>query len=66
MTEGTEQPLSGRPPGAATARGSAGATVDVIIPVYRGLEETRACIESVLAAPCRTARQIIVIDDASP
>lgn len=40
--------------------------VDVIIPVYRGLGETRACIESVLASRCRTAAQIIVIDDASP
>lgn len=42
------------------------ACVDVIIPVYRGLGETRACIESVLASSCRTAAQIIVIDDASP
>ena len=42
------------------------ACVDVIIPVYRGLGETRACIESVLASRCRTAAQIIVIDDASP
>ena len=40
--------------------------VDVIIPVYRGLAETRACIESVLASRCRTAAEIIVINDASP
>ncbi|MEA3638341.1 MAG: glycosyltransferase [Lamprobacter sp.] len=40
--------------------------VDVIIPVYRGAEETRACIESVLRCPQRTPHQVIVIDDASP
>jgi len=40
--------------------------VDVIIPVYRGLAETRACIESVLASSYRTPAEIVVIDDASP
>ena len=40
--------------------------IDVIVPVYRGLAETRTCIESVLAAPTRVARQVVVIDDASP
>ncbi|MBP6382816.1 MAG: glycosyltransferase family 2 protein [Pseudomonadales bacterium] len=42
------------------------ACVDVIIPVYRGLGETRACIESVLHSRVRTRAQIIVINDASP
>ena len=41
-------------------------TVDVVIPVYRGLAETRACVESVLAASNRTRSEVIVIDDASP
>jgi O-antigen biosynthesis protein len=41
-------------------------TVDVVIPVYRGLAETRACIDSVLAASNRTRSEIVVIDDASP
>ena len=41
-------------------------TVDVVIPVYRGMAETRACIESVLAASNRTRTEVVVIDDASP
>lgn len=40
--------------------------VDVIIPVYRGLEETRACIESVLTAVTAISHEIIVINDSSP
>jgi len=39
---------------------------DVIIPVYRGLEETRRCVESVLADPDRPAGRVIVVDDHSP
>ena len=40
--------------------------IDVIIPVYKGLDSTRKCIESVLAHPQRTAFHAVVIDDASP
>ena len=40
--------------------------VDIIVPVYRGLEDTRICLESVLAAPCQTAWRLIVINDRSP
>ena len=40
--------------------------VDVIVPVYRGLDDTRNCNESVLASPCRTHWQLVVINDASP
>ena len=40
--------------------------VDVIIPVYAGLEETRRCLDSVLAFPQCTAHEIVVIDDCSP
>jgi GT2 family glycosyltransferase/glycosyltransferase involved in cell wall biosynthesis len=43
-----------------------GVEVDVIIPVYRGLEETRRCLESVLAAPSPLLGEIIVIDDHTP
>ena len=39
--------------------------VDVVIPVYRGIAETLACLESVLATVPRGAR-VIVVDDASP
>ena len=41
-------------------------TVDIVVPVYRGEAETRACLESVLAARLRTPPEIVVIDDASP
>jgi len=40
--------------------------IDVIVPAYRGLEETRRCIESVLASRGRTPFALVVIDDASP
>jgi GT2 family glycosyltransferase/glycosyltransferase involved in cell wall biosynthesis len=40
--------------------------VDVIIPVYRGLEETQRCLNSVLAFPQQTPREVVVIDDCSP
>jgi GT2 family glycosyltransferase/glycosyltransferase involved in cell wall biosynthesis len=39
--------------------------VDVVIPVYRGLDETLACIQSVLSSVARGTR-VIVVDDASP
>jgi GT2 family glycosyltransferase len=41
-------------------------TVDIVIPVYRGEAETRACIGSVLASPNRIDGAIVVIDDMSP
>ena len=40
--------------------------VDIIVPVYRGLEDTRCCLESVLAATCKTHWRLIVINDCSP
>ncbi|MBL8511810.1 MAG: glycosyltransferase, partial [Betaproteobacteria bacterium] len=40
--------------------------IDVIIPVYRGLAETKACIDSVLAAKNDTPCEVIIINDASP
>jgi GT2 family glycosyltransferase len=42
------------------------ATVDIVVPVYRGEAETRACLESVLASAGRVAFEVVVIDDASP
>lgn len=41
-------------------------TIDVIIPVYRGLDETRRCIESVLASRNKSAAHVVVIDDDTP
>jgi len=43
-----------------------GRTVDIVIPVYRGLAETRRCVESVLTDPARPPGRVIVIDDMSP
>jgi len=40
--------------------------VDVIVPVYRGLAETRRCLNSVLAHPQHCRYELIVIDDAGP
>jgi GT2 family glycosyltransferase len=40
--------------------------VDVIVPVYRGLQEVRRCLNSVLADTDRPKGQIRVIDDCSP
>lgn len=40
--------------------------VDVIVPVYRDLQTTRACLESVLAASVSTPFELVVVDDASP
>ncbi|HAA04273.1 MAG TPA: hypothetical protein DCE18_12940, partial [Syntrophobacteraceae bacterium] len=41
-------------------------TVDIIVPVYRGLNETRRCLESVLSDTDRPPGRIRVIDDCSP
>jgi O-antigen biosynthesis protein len=40
--------------------------VDIIVPVYRGLDDTRCCLESVLASKCQAAWRLIVINDCSP
>ncbi|WP_162300097.1 glycosyltransferase [Kineobactrum sediminis] len=40
--------------------------VDVIIPVYNGLEETRRCIETALATVDSAWARLVVINDASP
>ena len=41
-------------------------TLDIVVPVYRGEAETRACLASVLAADCRRPVNVVAIDDASP
>jgi GT2 family glycosyltransferase/2-polyprenyl-3-methyl-5-hydroxy-6-metoxy-1,4-benzoquinol methylase/glycosyltransferase involved in cell wall biosynthesis len=40
--------------------------VDVIVPVYKGLEETRACLESVLASTPAAPFRLVIVNDASP
>lgn len=41
-------------------------SLDVIIPVYRGVEQTRRCIDSALYSVSGGEAQIIVVDDATP
>ncbi len=40
--------------------------VAVVIPIYSGLEETRECLESVLAARNETRSLVLLIDDCAP
>ncbi|HSN20919.1 MAG TPA: glycosyltransferase [Usitatibacter sp.] len=40
--------------------------IDVVIPVYKGYEQTRRCIESVLASAQREPFETVLVDDASP
>ena len=40
--------------------------IDIVVPAYRGLAETRRCVESVLRSPRARAAELTVIDDASP
>ena len=40
--------------------------VDIIVPVYRGMNDTRTCIESVLTSTNETPYRLVVINDASP
>lgn len=42
------------------------ATLDVVVPVYKGRAETLRCLYSILAARCDVAFELVVIDDASP
>jgi GT2 family glycosyltransferase/glycosyltransferase involved in cell wall biosynthesis len=42
------------------------AAIDVVVPVYAGLEETLACLSSVLATVPPRLATITVVDDASP
>jgi GT2 family glycosyltransferase/glycosyltransferase involved in cell wall biosynthesis len=43
-----------------------GLVADIIIPVYRGLEQTQRCLMSVFNDPERPAGRVIVVDDQSP
>ena len=43
-----------------------GLGADIVIPVYRGLEQTQRCLMSVFNDPERPAGRVIVVDDQSP
>jgi len=40
--------------------------IDVIVPVYKGYQETWRCLESVLSAVNQCRFRLVVVDDASP
>jgi GT2 family glycosyltransferase len=40
--------------------------VDVIVPIYKGLDVTRECLERALAHPQKTPFELILVNDASP
>jgi GT2 family glycosyltransferase len=40
--------------------------IDVVVPVYGGVEATRRCLESVLAHPQQAALEVVVVDDRGP
>jgi GT2 family glycosyltransferase/glycosyltransferase involved in cell wall biosynthesis len=48
------------------AMNGSNAEVDVIVPVYRGYDETLACIHAVLANAQQTPFNLLVINDRSP
>ncbi|AMA46813.1 glycosyltransferase family 2 protein [Pseudomonas alabamensis] len=56
------------PPAPAATRGGKKGSVDVLIPVYDGLEETLECINSALEARKlnRTPHRLVVIEDKTP
>ena len=41
-------------------------TVTIIVPVYGGVQDTRDCIESILASTYQVPAELVVINDASP
>ena len=41
-------------------------SVDIIVPVYRGLNDTRACLEALVASRYAMPVRLIVINDCSP
>jgi GT2 family glycosyltransferase/glycosyltransferase involved in cell wall biosynthesis len=47
-------------------RASRDGTIDVIVPVYLGREESLRCISSVLESQGRVPMELVVINDASP
>ncbi|HXZ49195.1 MAG TPA: glycosyltransferase [Usitatibacter sp.] len=40
--------------------------IDVVVPVYKGLAQTRRCLESVLASRQESPFEVVAVDDASP
>ncbi|MEO8506291.1 MAG: glycosyltransferase [Betaproteobacteria bacterium] len=41
------------------------AVIDIIVPVHGALRELRRCVDSVLAAQCRGAFELVIVDDGN-
>ncbi|NWG73393.1 MAG: glycosyltransferase, partial [Rubrivivax sp.] len=54
----TPTPTAGMPP--------LDATIEIVLPVYNGLDALRRCLASVFDAPCRQPWHLTLVDDASP
>ncbi len=54
-------PVSGRPPAPESSH-----EIDVIIPVYKGLSETMACLASVLSSSNTVRFRVVVVNDCTP
>lgn len=63
-----DQPILVKSPSVPVARNvaAADAPIDVIIPVYKGYQETLDCIRSVLATRGEVAMEVVVINDCGP
>jgi GT2 family glycosyltransferase/glycosyltransferase involved in cell wall biosynthesis len=53
VQDSSQRPVSNRP-------------IDIIIPVYRGFAETKACIESVFSSTHTAHFRVVVVNDRSP
>jgi hypothetical protein len=42
------------------------ATIDIVVPVYDGAEQTRRCLEGVRRCAQRTPFELVLVDDATP
>ena len=51
---------------APPAQPAVGWAVDVVVPVYRNLDETRRCLESLLASQLPASARLLVYNDQSP
>ncbi len=40
--------------------------IDIIVPIYRGASETRACLDSIITARCQCKFRLVLVNDASP
>lgn len=57
------RPVPTRPPG---SRPGPASPVTIVIPVYSGVEATRACLQSVLASRSVLPQRIVLVDDRGP